>query len=396
MAGTRILATSTALAALLLAGCPARTHSAPVPPAGCARHPSETSAANRAEPHTSWPERHPEPPGMALALSNQAVDPVAQTAYALVSKTLDPIRGPYVLECINLRNGLVANGPMFRAPDLAFASGYLWIFGLSAPKARVAVRQVDPRSLRIIRSIPLPGTVPAAYPAVHLAPGPGHSVWIGSVQAGPAPTLFRLDTRTGTVRTTVSLPANMAASDLAADPAREHLYVSAAHLVSGGMEGNTVLEYDARSGRIVAEANHGLVTYSVAGAELTAVPDGVWVSFRTGMLGLTLHLRQSDLAMIAPPGPDIVRSPARGLFHWAMYAATSYGGGSLWLANQAGIVACVDPRTGEPRAIERLHQDRLILRLLAADPARRQIYASDSRGLVAITPPANCWPVRGQ
>ncbi len=84
------------------------------------------------------------------------------------------------------------------------------------------------------------------------------------------------------------------------------------------------------------------------------------------------------------------------LFHWGMYAATSYGGGSLWLANQAGIVACIDPRTGKPSAIERLHQDQLILQLLAADAAHRRKYASDSRGLVAITPPANCWPASGQ
>jgi hypothetical protein len=384
---------STALAALLVAGCTAGPHSVRVSAAGCARRPSEKPAANQAAPQTSWPERRAEPPGvaLALALSDPAVDPVTRTAYALVSRTLRPIRGPYRLECINLRNGLVAKGPMFRAPDLALASGYLWILGRSAPKAGAQVSQVDPRSLRIIRSVRLPGTVPAAYPDIHLAPGPGHSVWVGSVHADSAATLVRLDTRTGTVLTTVRLPAKMAASDLAADPAREHLYVSATHMVGGGMEGNTILEYDARSGRFVAEANHGLVTYSVAGSALTAVPGGVWVSFRTGMLGLTLHLGQPDLTMVAPPGPDIVRSPATGLFHWAMYAATSYGGGSLWLANQAGILACINPRTGQPRAIEQLHQDQLILQLLAVDPARRQIYATDIRGLVTITPPANCW-----
>jgi hypothetical protein len=193
------------------------------------------------------------------------------------------------------------------------------------------------------------------------------------------------------VLTMARLPVKMAASDLADDPAGEHLYVSAAHMVRGGMEGNVVLEYDARSGRLLAEANHGLVTYSVAGSALTAVPGGVWVSFRTGMLGLTLHLRQPDLATVAPPGPNIAQSPATSLFHWAMYAATSYGGGALWLANQVGIVACLDPRTGKPRAIERLSQGQLIFKLLAADPASGQVYASDNRGLVAITPPPKCW-----
>src|SRR5262249_6309576 len=181
MAGRRVLATSTALAALLLAGCAAGPHSVRVPAAGCARRPSQNPPAYQAEPQTTWPERRAEPPGVALALSNKAVDPVARTAYALVSRTLAPIRGPYVLECINLRNGGVAKGPTFRAPDLALASGYLWIFGRSTPEASARVSQVDPRSLQVIRSIRLPGTVPGAYPDIHLAPGPGHSVWVGSV-----------------------------------------------------------------------------------------------------------------------------------------------------------------------------------------------------------------------
>src|SRR6266568_1373138 len=230
-----------------------------------------------------------------------------------------------------------------------------------------------------------------SHPTIHLTAGPGHSVWIGSVHARQAATLSRLDTRTGMILATARLPAKMAASDLADDPAREHLYVSAAYMVRGGTEGNAVLEYDARSGRLLTDASRGLVTYSVAGSALTAVPGGVWVSFRTGMLGLTLHLRQPDLAMVAPPGPNIAQSPATSLFHWAMYAATGYGGGALWLTNQAGIVACIDPRTGKPRAIERLRQGQLIFQLLAADPASRQLYASDSRGLVAITPPPSCW-----
>ncbi len=391
MPGRRMFSTSTALAALLLAGCTVRPHGERVPTAGCARHRSGTAAADQSGPPTPWPERRAEPPGMAMALSDQAVDPVAQSAYALVSRTLEPIRGPYVLECVDLRTGLVRKGPVFRAPYLALASDYLWVYGRLGPGVRGSVSQVDLRSLRVIRSIHLPGTLPAAYPTIHLTAGPGHSVWIGSVHARQAATLSRLDTRTGMILATARLPAKMAASDLADDPAREHLYVSAAYMVRGGTEGNAVLEYDARSGRLLTDASRGLVTYSVAGSALTAVPGGVWVSFRTGMLGLTLHLRQPDLAMVAPPGPNIAQSPATSLFHWAMYAATGYGGGALWLTNQAGIVACIDPRTGKPRAIERLRQGQLIFQLLAADPASRQLYASDSRGLVAITPPPSCW-----
>lgn len=136
-------------------------------------------------------------------------------------------------------------------------------------------------------------------------------------------------------------------------------------MVSGGVEGNEALEYDARSGRRLATASSGLITYSVAAAALTAVPGGVWASFRTGMMGLTIHLRQQDLAPVAPPGPGIEWQPATGVFHWPMYATTAYGGGALWLANQVGIVACLDPQTGEVRASERVRQSQLIYRFLA-------------------------------
>jgi len=154
-----------------------------------------------------------------------------------------------------------------------------------------------------------------------------------------------------------------------------------------------VLEYDARSGYRLAAAASGPLRYSVAGAALTAVPEGVWASFRTGMLGLTVHLGRAGLRMIAPPGPDIARRPADGLFHWPMYEVTGYGGGALWLANQLGIVACLDPRTGAVRASERTAGPSASPSFLlpAVDPVRRVIYTHDQRGLIQITPPRRCW-----
>jgi hypothetical protein len=321
--------------------------------------------------------------------SGLVIDPAADTAYALVPRTVSPERGPYRLTCTALPGGPVKKGPTLRAPDLALASGYLWAIGQSGRQP--VITQIDPRSLRVIRSIRLPGVAASAYAAVPLAGGPGHSIWAGSSTSGRAATLFRVDTRSGRILATARLPARTVADDLAADPSGTVLYASAAHAVRGGTEGNLVLEFDARSGRLIAAADHGLVTYSVAGSALTAVPAGVWVSFRTGMLGLTLHLRQAGLAPRAPPGPGVARSAPASLFHWAMYASTAYGGGSLWLANQGGFVACLDPATGRARAIERLSQSKLIFQLFAADRARHVLYGADSRGVVAITPPAACW-----
>jgi hypothetical protein len=216
-------------------------------------------------------------------------------------------------------------------------------------------------------------------------------VWIGSDR-----TVLQVATATGSILRRVTLPPGLAVSGIAVDPAATTLYVSAAHVArDGGDWALAMLEYGARSGRRVATASGGLLRYSVAGAELTAVPGGVWASFRTGMLGLTLHLSRADLQMITPPGPRIARSRA-GIFHWPMYEATAYGGGALWVVNQLGIVACLDPRTGKVRASERAGQsprsaNQLIYQLLAVDPATHTIYARDLIGLIQITPPRRCW-----
>lgn len=197
---------------------------------------------------------------------------------------------------------------------------------------------------------------------------------------------------TGTPLTRVTLPPGLADSDVSVDPAGATLYVSAAHVAQGAARGGLVmLEYDARNGRELAAASGGLIRASVAGAELTAVPGGVWASFRTGMMGLTIHLGANGLRMIAPPGHGIALGRLPGVFDWAMYEATAYGGGALWVANQAGIVACLDPATGEIRASEHLSQPQLIYQLEAIDPASRMIFALHIGDLLQITPPRGCW-----
>lgn len=318
-----------------------------------------------------------------------AVDPATDTAYALVPVAGSQSDARYQLTCATEPGGPVRKGPVLKDPDLALASDYLWAFG--KPGRKAVVSQINPRTLRVIRSITLPGDAPPGYAAMHLTAGYGHSVWTGSTRVGPTGTLYRLDTRTGRIMATATLPAGTAAYDLSYYPQPTAFYASAAHVVDGGPEGNLVLEFDAIAGRLVATADHGPVTESVAGSAVTAVPDGVWDSFRTGMLGLTLHLRQADLALTAPTAAGIAQSPPAGLFHWAMYTTTVFGAGSLWLTNQSGQLACLDPGNGRIRAIERLSQSRLVYQLFAADPVRHLLFGADSQGLVAITPPAACW-----
>lgn len=94
---------------------------------------------------------------------------------------------------------------------------------------------------------------------------------------------------------------------------------------------------------------------------LTATPPGVWASYRTGMLGATILLRRDGLTTVLPP--DYTGRPASRLAasipgRWG--ATTVYGGGALWLANESGVMARADPRTGDVRARTRIRQGPLV------------------------------------
>jgi len=223
-----------------------------------------------------------------------------------------------------------------------------------------------------------------------LAAGPTGSIWIGYSQ-----TLLRVDVATGAVLDEITVPTGLVVSDVAVDPAGQFLYVSYAHNVGGpsvgAEEGAVVYEYDASSGGDLASTMTGPVTDSVAGASLVAVPGGVWASFRTGMAGLTVLLRQADLAAIAGGTGD---APIGSVFHWMMDASVVYGDGTLFLAQEGGLVACIDPQTGEVRGSETLSdstdQDDAIS-VFAVDGAAHLVYGGDIDGVMTVTPPASCW-----
>jgi hypothetical protein len=176
----------------------------------------------------------------------------------------------------------------------------------------------------------------------------------------------------------VTLPAGFAVSGLATDPRRRHLYAGAE---SGSGRGG-VFEYLAGTGAPVASGTSPPVEFAVSGPWLTAVPGAVWASFRTGMKGATVLLRQRDLATVPLHRP---------IFGWDMFATTVYGGGALWLATMDGVIGCIGPRSGAVRARAALRALRASGRLLRVDPDRHLVYGVGQRGVVAITPPLSCW-----
>jgi streptogramin lyase len=73
-----------------------------------------------------------------------------------------------------------------------------------------------------------------------------------------------------------------------------------------------------------------------------------------------------------------------------MDATTIYGGGSLWLANEAGILACLDPTTGIVRAREPVPASQTP-DLVAVDTTDHHLFARQGNQLIQISPPQTCW-----
>jgi len=346
--------------------------------------PAAATATSQASPRSAaaavgapWPQRVILREDAALQDASQVLDPAAGVLYVLVPGA----SGSYVLQATDLRTGRVRRGAAYRVSGLALAAGYLWVYGQAKAGRPSVLDETSPRTLATIRSLSVPGNDEPAPAA-----GPAGSVWAGAGRA-----LLRVSVRTGAVLARGVLPSGLELSALAASPGATTLYAAAAQLNAGGA---VVLEYTAGTGRRVAQAAGGALYWSAGGALLTALPAGVWVWFRTGMLGLSGLLSKRSLNVVAGLSTtlDAGESPATGIgtiYDWAMGSSAAYAGGALWVTTNGGLVACVNPATGRVRKQERVTSQPVEV---APDPAVRQIVVVGDTGVVAITPPRDCWP----
>jgi hypothetical protein len=125
------------------------------------------------------------------------------------------------------------------------------------------------------------------------------------------------------------------------------------------------------------------------------VPEGVWVSFRTGMLRRSVLLSSKSLSVINgfPTASSRADSPVTGpgtIDSWPMSDSSLYAAGALWVATGSGLLACVNPRTGQVRAEETTRSTATIL--LAADRTANTVFAvTGNARIVTISPPPMCW-----
>jgi hypothetical protein len=339
-----------------------------------------------------WPERGILPENNPLLNSNQVIDLATDALYVLVPTSQESQWAPLALEAIDLRTGKVRRGESYPADGLALASGYLWVYGTSGPHGHPVLEEVDPGTLGTIRSVSMP-RVGGADSVTAVAAGPAGSVWAGVGGAGG--TLLRVSASTGDVLARAVMPAGLYLNNLALGPGGMNLYAGAQLLRTGG---GVVLEYAADTGELLAHADGGPLTSAANGASVTAVPGGIWVSFRTGMMGESGLLSARSFAVIS--GFPAVNTSSRGIgtiYGWSGGGPSLYGGGALWAATESGIVACVNPATGRVRVQEVVPAPQsLVILALAADRQAAELVAVVSNtagfsGVVTIRPPRGCW-----
>ncbi len=331
----------------------------------------------------------------------QVFDPATGSLYGLDSEVrAEP--GPDLLEAIGLKGGSVREGPTIGlgggySETLSLADRSLWVGGSIGRGNRPPgpeLCQLSPVTLDLVRHVSLPAPKPGNRVglATLVTAGPHHTVWVGY-----ADTLVHVDARTGAIASTQTIPSGFITS-LATDPEDHLLYVSISYpTINGKMVDAAVQERQAMSGKLLFTTSAtSPVTESVAGGALTALPSGVATSFRTGMRGVTQLLNAEGLTSITPPGlvPEYSEfdQPPGDVFSWPMDASTLYGAGSLWIENESGVLACVNPVTGAVFASEQTSQPSAIfMTLLSAQPSSHQLIAAFGDEVISITAPMACW-----
>jgi len=189
-----------------------------------------------------------------------------------------------------------------------------------------------------------------------------------------------INAKSGAIAGRIRIRRGLVVSDVSA--LGRYLYVAA----NGPDGASIVFEYNARTLRLLASTGRQPLLFSVGGARLTSAPGGVWASFRTGMLGRTVLLRQRGLGFVTLPGSG---TPG-DLFAWAMIATTEFAGASVFLAKEGGQVGCMNPATGHIRARGSVPGLSSTGELVGASADGRVLYAVSPRGVIAISPPRAC------
>jgi hypothetical protein len=148
-----------------------------------------------------------------------------------------------------------------------------------------------------------------------------------------------------------------------------------------------VYEVSLQTGTIVA--SKGILG---VGGDVTAVRGGVWVAYRTGMLGTAQLLSSGNLAVVASrPATGPVPVPGSSE---AMGISVIVTGGTAWLTDLTAIV-CANASTGQ--VLDAASLPSGVGEFWVVGAIGRSLYAAETRGsgpgpaLVKVATPTACW-----
>ena len=203
--------------------------------------------------------------------------------------------------------------------------------------------------------------------------------WVGETGR-----IAEVDLETGRILRQIALPERDAQYSVSLGGSR--LYAMAG---ATGVHPIEVLALSLPSGRIV-----GSRALLGVGGYLVAVRSGVWVAYRTGMLGTALLLSYPHLATASPAPPTRrTKVPLPGSAQ-GMGISLSATGSTAWLVDGSGI-ACANATTGRVRASTSLGSPYGGFGVIGA--AGHELYAmtgdpsTKGNRIVVVRAPAACW-----
>jgi hypothetical protein len=296
-----------AVAAVFLAGCsnaPAttvapvttatsRTTSVPTTVTTSPTPPSTTTPA----PETPWSTRSI----ASIPFSSPPVVPAgSDTAFALVSTGNAP-SSPQLLTSVGLRSGIVRSGPQVPGGSFLVTTGNrLYLVGPAALESNG-----EPQALFRLRAVSLPtmGLGPAVPLGALGANGDAYSGSIsfqptgpsaGDLWVGASGRLELIDPATGVVLMR-TLPPAAEGYGVATEP--DGRFVDVSVLTQQPSVAGEVLEIDTATGAVVDRLTK---IFAIGAPALTAVPGGLWISYRGCMLGTSEHVVEPSLAIDTP------------------------------------------------------------------------------------------------
>jgi len=312
----------------------------------------------------SWVTRHIAL-GQVQAMSLDATAIFALYAPNPVSAGIDASQ--MRLARVDRSSGAVTTaGPFPNAWQLARVFSGLWVAAGTDPANPSADTQwltlVDPVTLKVKQRIHFPGQPMPGTNSPPLLAGTSDLLW-----SAYGNSLYRLDAATGRVLLTQNLAGT--ATGLSIDPSNHRLYAGV--VPSQGTEA-LVIEWDGSTGRRIASAPTGGA--DLGGPTVVAAPDGVWITYATGMMGAVEHRANTSLSVLAAP-----------LHGYSNAIRAFVGGGALWLVDGgAGLVECADLRTGTTAASS---QENLAAAVVADANGS---YLGDAEGVGYLRPDPAC------